>query len=210
MLYSRPQLKLLLALAATFLVGLGVREWRAGFPDLAERLERFDREEPAAPVPAGPRAERHPSPSASGAGAAVVADTRDEARGSSAAVPRGERAGGSAGDRLEGGAERRLARTRTEPPAPAGIRPVDINRASAAELARLPGVGPALADRIVAERERRGRFDSPEALRYVLGVGPKKLAAIRELVTVDEQRPETGDAPDRTSSRDARPARDAD
>ena len=37
MSYSRPQLKLLLLLAAIFLAGLGVREWRMGFPDAAER-----------------------------------------------------------------------------------------------------------------------------------------------------------------------------
>jgi DNA uptake protein ComE-like DNA-binding protein len=45
-------------------------------------------------------------------------------------------------------------------------------------------VGSGLAQRIVEERERRGRFDSPEALRYVLGMGPKKLAAIRPFITV--------------------------
>jgi competence protein ComEA len=70
--------------------------------------------------------------------------------------------------------------------APADPRPLDINRAGLAELARLPGVGPGMAGRILAERERRGRFDSPEALRSVLGMGPKKLAAIRELVTASE------------------------
>ena len=40
MLYSVPQLRLLILLALTLLVGLGVREWRAGFPDAALRLER--------------------------------------------------------------------------------------------------------------------------------------------------------------------------
>jgi competence protein ComEA len=68
---------------------------------------------------------------------------------------------------------------------PAG--PIDLNRAGAAELARLPGVGAGLAQRILEERERRGRFDSPEALRQVLGLGPKKLAALRGLVTVGEE-----------------------
>ena len=53
-------------------------------------------------------------------------------------------------------------------------------------LARLPGVGPGLAQRILEERDRRGRFDSPEALRQVMGVGPKKLSALRALVTVGE------------------------
>ena len=56
MSYSRPQLKLLFLLAAVFLVGLGVREWRMGFPDAAERLERFDPGGPAPPpIPPAPR-----------------------------------------------------------------------------------------------------------------------------------------------------------
>ena len=38
MRYPGPQLRLLILLALTLLVGLGVREWRAGFPDAAERL----------------------------------------------------------------------------------------------------------------------------------------------------------------------------
>jgi competence protein ComEA len=66
------------------------------------------------------------------------------------------------------------------------VEPLDVNRADAAQLARLPGVGAGLAQRIVEERERRGRFESPEALRYVLGMGPKKLAAIRRFITVSD------------------------
>jgi len=150
--YARPQLKLLLALAVTLLVGFGIREWRAGFPELADRIERFDREAPAAPRPAAPAppARRPAGPSAPPA-----------APGSLHAL--------------------RLA----EPvPAPTDPRPLDINRASLDELARLPGIGPSLAGRILAERDRRGRFESPDALRYVLGMGPKKLAAIRALVTI--------------------------
>jgi competence protein ComEA len=44
-------------------------------------------------------------------------------------------------------------------------------------------VGPALAARVVAERERRGPFEAPEDLRRVLGFGPKKLALVRDLVS---------------------------
>jgi competence ComEA-like helix-hairpin-helix protein len=158
MLYSRPQLRLLLLLAAIFLVGLGVREWRAGFPALADRLERFDREEPIAPLlPAArgedPPAHGRPKEKVTDAGASV---SRPEARD-------------------------------TPPPAPGPpAQPLDLNRATAADLQRLPGIGPGLAQRILAERERRGRFESPEALRQVMGLGPKKLAALRDLVTVGE------------------------
>ena len=72
-------------------------------------------------------------------------------------------------------------------PAPvADPRPLDLNRASADEISRLPGVGPSLARRIVEERDRRGRFESPDGLRGILGLGPKKLAALREHVTVGD------------------------
>ncbi len=56
---------------------------------------------------------------------------------------------------------------------------IDIDRAGAAELARLPRVGPELAARIVADRAERGPFGSLEALDRVPGVGPVLLQAVR-------------------------------
>lgn len=56
---------------------------------------------------------------------------------------------------------------------------IDLDRASAEELARLPRIGPALAARIVAYREEHGPFGSLEALDRVPGVGPTLLAALR-------------------------------
>lgn len=64
---------------------------------------------------------------------------------------------------------------------PAG--PIDVNRASAAELEMLPGVGPATAAAIVAERDRNGPFASSGDLERVPGIGPAKLAALDGLVT---------------------------
>jgi competence protein ComEA len=55
---------------------------------------------------------------------------------------------------------------------------IDVDRASAAELARLPRVGLALAKRIVADREAHGPFGSPAGLDRVSGVGPGLLAAL--------------------------------
>jgi hypothetical protein len=52
---------------------------------------------------------------------------------------------------------------------------IDPNRANALELERLPGIGPALAGRIVADRDRRGPFPSPEALLRVPGIGPIRV-----------------------------------
>ena len=64
-------------------------------------------------------------------------------------------------------------------------RLIDVNTASAAELDTLPGIGPVLADRIIAERQKRP-FANVDELRRVSGLGPKKLDAIRRFVTVSE------------------------
>jgi competence ComEA-like helix-hairpin-helix protein len=50
---------------------------------------------------------------------------------------------------------------------------LDVNRASAEDLTLIPGVGPKLAQRIVAERARQGQFTSLSQLRAVRGLGPK-------------------------------------
>ena len=63
-------------------------------------------------------------------------------------------------------------------------RQVDVNAADAAALERLPGVGPSLAKRIVEERQRRGPFQSPEALTRVRGIGPKTVEAVKDYVKV--------------------------
>ena len=61
---------------------------------------------------------------------------------------------------------------------------VRINSASASELQSLPGVGPALAQRIIAERSR-GRFASAEDLLRVSGIGKAKLEKMCAYVEVD-------------------------
>lgn len=55
---------------------------------------------------------------------------------------------------------------------------LDPDRASAAELARLPGVGMRLAKEIVADRELRGSFGSPGGLLRVDGIGPATLSRL--------------------------------
>lgn len=62
--------------------------------------------------------------------------------------------------------------------------PLDVNRATEAQLDELPGVGPATAAAIVAHRDRNGPFASVEELGEVRGIGPAKLEALRPLVTV--------------------------
>lgn len=61
---------------------------------------------------------------------------------------------------------------------------VDLNSASAPELERLPGIGPALAEEIVDYREANGPFEMLEDLLNVSGIGPAKLDGIRDLVDV--------------------------
>jgi len=75
-------------------------------------------------------------------------------------------------------AARRDPKSPPEPPAP-----VDVNRASAAELERLPRVGPALAGRIIAWREQHGPFRSLDDLRHVRGIGPATAALLAPAVT---------------------------
>src|SRR3989442_257892 len=108
MTYPRPQLRLLFLLAGVFLLGLGVREWPAGFPELAGRLERFDREDAPPPIPPQPR-------------------PRAAARWAAAAKPETPTPPPMAGPR----------RTRAAAVEPAPVtdpRPLDLNRASVEEI----------------------------------------------------------------------------
>ncbi len=132
-LYTGRQLLLLFALLGAAAFGLAVREWRASYPELAERLEQVDRQPPA-------------------------------------------------------GTDRRVDR-RADPeltPSAAERTPIDLNSAMLEDLARLPGVGPSLAARIVERRQSGGTFRSIEDLRGVKGIGAVKLERLRHLLTIAE------------------------
>jgi DNA uptake protein ComE-like DNA-binding protein len=66
--------------------------------------------------------------------------------------------------------------------------PVDLDVADAAEIERLPRIGPALARRIVASRDSLGPFGEIAAVERVRGVGPKLAAAIAPHVTFSGRR----------------------
>ncbi len=62
--------------------------------------------------------------------------------------------------------------------------PVNVNTADYESLVALPGIGPALAQRIIAYREEHGPFASVEELQEVQGIGPRNLDEFRHLITV--------------------------
>jgi len=68
------------------------------------------------------------------------------------------------------------------PPVAAGRACISINRATAPELERLPGVGPAIAQRIVEYRMQHGYFMRLEDLMLVPGIGPKKFDQLRAYI----------------------------
>lgn len=59
---------------------------------------------------------------------------------------------------------------------------ININTADADQLQRLPGIGPAMAERVIAYRQQAGGFQKIEDLQEVSGIGPKKYAKIAPLV----------------------------
>ena len=68
--------------------------------------------------------------------------------------------------------------------APAEGAPVNVNTASAAELATLKGIGQSKAQAIVEHRDKNGQFRSVDDLQLVRGIGDKMLEQLRPQVTV--------------------------
>jgi competence protein ComEA len=79
------------------------------------------------------------------------------------------------------------------PPSAAGVRALregeslDLNRAAPGDLLLLPGVGPKLAERIVAERVRRGGYARADELLTVKGIGPATFARMQRFVRVTDR-----------------------
>jgi competence protein ComEA len=67
---------------------------------------------------------------------------------------------------------------------PSAAGRLNLNTATASQLDALPGVGPVLAERIVAYRDKKGAFRSVGELRQVDGIGDAKFEQLKDLVTV--------------------------
>jgi len=65
------------------------------------------------------------------------------------------------------------------------IETIHLNEATAEQLQVLPGVGPALSERIVLYRTEHGPFRSVDQLTEVKGVGEAKLAKFRDQLRID-------------------------
>ncbi len=65
------------------------------------------------------------------------------------------------------------------------VAAVNVNTATVQELQVLPGIGEVTAGNIVDFRTAHGKFDSPQSLLQVKGIGPKTLEKIRNLIAVE-------------------------
>ncbi len=67
----------------------------------------------------------------------------------------------------------------------AGVGRVDINRGSADDLRRLPGIGPVLAERIIRHRQEHGTFGAIRDIQNVKGIAAKKFAQLEPYIHID-------------------------
>ena len=68
---------------------------------------------------------------------------------------------------------------------PARVNAININTAASPELEALPGIGKALAERIIAHRERYGPFRRTEHLLMVRGISERNFRAMLPMITVE-------------------------
>ena len=107
--------------------------------------------------------------------------------GAFAALPAASPAAAPEREPIETGAAAAVAMQpieRAPEPEPTIAKKINLNAATQEELELLPGIGPALASRIIEHRNTRGPFRRLEDLARVSGIGPRTLERIRPHVTV--------------------------
>ena len=80
-------------------------------------------------------------------------------------------------------AEATLQEARPSTPA----QSVNVNTATVAQLEALPGIGPSMAQRIVAHRDKNGPFKKLEDLMNIQGIGEKSFLKLRPLLSIGGQ-----------------------
>jgi len=66
--------------------------------------------------------------------------------------------------------------------------PIDLNRATAADLEKIPGIGPVMAERIVVFRQKNGEFSRFEELEMVQGIGSRKLEHLSKYLQLTDNK----------------------
>ena len=178
---TAPEASALFAIAAALALGLGVQQVRQhAAPPVADLYAASDaafaaavQDAPAAEPQTAAESSQAPErstaarePTAASAPADSTAHGHAEPEAEPAAAPP-VRAVGSVAD---------APRRRSAKPPP--VR-VNLNTGRAAELQRLPGIGPKLAERVIAFRNQHGPFRHPADIVEVKGIGPKTYEKMR-------------------------------
>ena len=98
--------------------------------------------------------------------------------------------GNGGGEPLRVETQRRLEASSVSLPAPTvgtGVEKVNINKADAAALQSLPGIGEKRAKDIVADREQNGPYRFPEELTRVKGIGEETVAGLLEYIVTEDE-----------------------